>query len=629
MNAPDITPPVAAAPSTNEVFARLSAALDAGESPQACVLEDTTFATIAKRFGLSDAEALAVTLLAGVQVDGGVAAAMETRTGAADVTVAALFQVLPDLRWGSLLPTAVLRSWSLIQMQQSNGARRDGALWIDQRILDWCLGHPGPDGRLLQFLRTAAPASRLTPATGVLAAPAAERLADHARHAGTGLTIISGGDAATRERLGAEIVAYLGLEPLLLDPAILRLGPADRFVMLRLVARETVLERVMPVFVVPEIDAIYAQDLGHVQGTALVLTARVTAPADLPAGHDIVPLVDPDASARMALWQAALGQSDAAEIGALAETYVIGADDILRISAGLQSCAQTERAAAARAAARRLLAPSNDPLLTRITPRATWADLVLPPSSMAALASVAEQVRHRATVYRTWRFGDRSDRGLGVSALFSGPSGTGKTMAAEVLAGDLDMPLLAVNLAQVVDKYVGETEKHLDRVFGVAERSGAILFFDEAEALFRQRRDGDSGSERFSAMTVAYLLQRLEASQATCILATNMRGAIDDAFMRRLRFAVHFAFPGARERLRLWQTAFPPEAPLGDIDCDALAILPATGGTIRNAALGAAFMAAARGGAIGFDDILEALEQENAKLTQPMDLGPLRRRRVR
>ncbi|WP_415402185.1 ATP-binding protein [Tateyamaria sp. SN3-11] len=626
MNAPDFTSPVAPTPVTTDLFASLAEVMAQGETPQVHVLEGTTFAALAQRFGLSGAEALAIALLVGVEVDPGLNAAVTKRVQASHITVGGLFGVLPDLTWESFLPTSVLRSWSLIQLH-GQGARRDLELKMDARILDWCLGHPGPDERLLPFLRHPIRASILAPETQALAAPAAERLAARAQHAGSGLTVVSGGDASTRERVGAEVAAVLGLTPLALDPALLRTAPVDRFALLRLVARESVLEQTLPVFALPEIDAQCAQELAWVEGAALAVAGRVTSPSDLPPGCDVVTLAEPDSAARLALWQGALGPCDAAEVGRLAEDFAIGADDILRATIGLEGCPAPKRAATARAAVRRLLAPPPDPLLTQITPRATLDDLVLPPATKATLHSIVEQVRYRATVYRDWRFGAHSDRGLGISALFSGPSGTGKTMGAEAMACALDVPLLAVNLAQVVDKYVGETEKHLDRVFGVAERSGAVLFFDEAEALFRQRGDGDSGSERFSAMTVAYLLQRLEASPATCILATNMRGAIDDAFMRRLRFAVHFAFPSAQERLRLWQTAFPPEAPVGDIAFTALATLPATGGTIRNAALGAAFMAAARGDTIGFDDVMAALEQENAKLAQPMDLGALRRRR--
>ena len=521
------------------------------------MLEGTTFAALAQRFGLSEAEALSIALLVGIEVDPDLAEAMRRRTETPHLSVGGLFGILPDLRWDSLLPTSVLRSWSLIRLH-GQGARRDLELTMDARILDWCLGHPGPDERLLPFLRSPLRASILAPETQALAAPAAERLAARAQHAGSGLTVVAGGDAATRERVGAEVAAVLGLTPLALDPALLRAPAQDRAALMRLVARESVLAQTLPVFSLPEIDAQSAQDLAWIEGAALALAGRVTSQGDLPPGCDVVPLNAPDSGARLALWQSALGPCDAAEVGRLAEDFAIGADDIQRATLGLETCPPPERPAAARAAVQRLLAPPPDPLLTQITPRATLADLVLPPVTAATLQSIIEQVRHRATVYRDWHFGARSDRGLGISALFSGPSGTGKTMGAEAVACALDVPLLAVNLAQVVDKYVGETEKHLDRVFAVAERSGAVLFFDEAEALFRQRGDGDSGSERFSAMTVAYLLHRLEASPATCILATNMRGAIDDAFMRRLRFAVHFAFPSAQERLRLWQRAFPP-----------------------------------------------------------------------
>ncbi|SFR07226.1 ATP-binding protein [Poseidonocella sedimentorum] len=607
------------------VLDRLTTALSEERALRAEDIGGSTFAEFAARFGLSDPEALAVALLAGAELDRDFAALAGGSAEATGLPIGALLARLPALGWDSFLPTAVLRSWALISMAES-GRRTDRRAFLDPRCLDWCLGHAGPDAALLPYLRPPGPAAMLTAPAAAEIGPAADRLAEAAETAGRALTLITGSDGPTRQRLASDLAASLGCDTLSIDPGLLRLAPQERQAVLRRLARETVLDRVLPVFDLPRIDAGLGEALARIEGTALLTAPALDAPEALPPGCDQITLAPPGAPERAALWAAALELDDSAALAPLAEAFALGADDIARAATGLAHVPPEARPAAAWAATRRLCAPPPDPLFTAITPRATLADLILPAATEAALRALLAQVRHRATVYRAWGFAARSSRGLGVSALFSGPSGTGKTLAAEAIAGALDLPLLSVNLAQVVDKYVGETEKHLDRVFGRAERAGAVLFFDEAEALFRQRGDGESGAARFTAMTVAYLLQRLEASPATCILATNMRGAIDDAFLRRLRFAVQFAFPGAAERARLWAAAFPEAAPLGEIDIPLLATLPATGGTIRNAALGAGFRAAEAGRAIGLQDIVAALESENAKLAQPVDLGVLRRR---
>jgi SpoVK/Ycf46/Vps4 family AAA+-type ATPase len=257
-------------------------------------------------------------------------------------------------------------------------------------------------------------------------------------------------------------------------------------------------------------------------------------------------------------------------------------------------------------------------LAERIEPAATWDDLVLPDPQRRALREVALQTAGRYRVYERWGFARSSRRGLGVSALFTGGSGTGKTMAAEVLASELRLDLYRIDLSQVVSKYVGETEKNLRRVFDAAEGGAAILLFDEADALFGKRTEVRDSHDRYANIEVGYLLQRMEAYRGLAILTTNLKDALDAAFLRRIRFTISFPFPDEEQRAAIWRRTFPPAAPTEGLEVAKLARLHVAGGSIRNIALHAAFLAAAGDRPIRMADLLEAARSECAKLHRPL-----------
>src|SRR5262249_12479790 len=211
-------------------------------------------------------------------------------------------------------------------------------------------------------------------------------------------------------------------------------------------------------------------------------------------------------------------------------------------------------------ACRSLARPRLEDLAQRIAPCATWNDLVLPDAQTKTLRQLTRQVRHRMKVYEAWGFAARGRRGLGMSALFTGASGTGKTMAAEVLARDLRLDLYRIDLSAVVSKYIGETEKNLKQVFDAAEEGGVILLFDEADALVGKRSNVKDSHDRYANIEVGYLLQKMEAYQGLAILTTNLKSAMDTSFQRRLRFTVNFPFPDANQREAIWRRVF-PEAP--------------------------------------------------------------------
>jgi hypothetical protein len=267
-------------------------------------------------------------------------------------------------------------------------------------------------------------------------------------------------------------------------------------------------------------------------------------------------------------------------------------------------------------AARDLFPATVPPGGRRIVPVYRWDDIVLPEQALQLLRSIPTHLIKSGTVMERWGFANRLPYGQGIAALFSGPSGTGKTMAAQIIAGEIGVEVLQVDLSKTVSKYIGETEKNLDRLFDAAEQSGAVLVFDEADALFGKRTEVKDAHDRHANVEVAYLLQRMEAFRGLAILTTNLKQNIDNAFFRRLRFVVDFTLPTASERRAIWQRVFPPGAPLApDLDLSFLARrMPIPGGSIQNIALHAAYLAAGEGTAIGSDHVMAATRRELLKI---------------
>jgi SpoVK/Ycf46/Vps4 family AAA+-type ATPase len=288
----------------------------------------------------------------------------------------------------------------------------------------------------------------------------------------------------------------------------------------------------------------------------------------------------------------------------------------LSASALLLDCDELDSSDPARASAvARLIECANYPLVVasrerRQTPRRTVITLDVRKPTI--------RVRQRSKVYETWGFAAKGARGLGIGALFSGASGTGKTMAAEALAGELRLDLYRIDLSQVVSKYIGETEKNLRRVFDAAEEGGAVLLFDEADALFGKRSEVKDSHDRYANIEVSYLLQRMESYRGLAILTTNMKNALDAAFLRRIRFIVSFPFPDAEQRAEIWRRIFPPSTPTEGLDVDKLARLNVAGGNIRNIALNAAFLAADAGQPVCMSHLLRGARGEYAKLEKPL-----------
>lgn len=260
--------------------------------------------------------------------------------------------------------------------------------------------------------------------------------------------------------------------------------------------------------------------------------------------------------------------------------------------------------------------PKLSALARKIEPKYAWQDLVLPEDQMQQLREIADQVKFQHVVLHDWGFAGKLSLGRGINALFAGPSGTGKTMAAEVIANELGLDLYKIDLSAVVSKYIGETEKNLNRVFTEAEHSNAILFFDEADALLGKRSEVKDAHDRYANIEIAYLLQKMEEYEGLVILATNLKKNMDDAFVRRLQFVVDLPFPDEKYRHRIWSAIFPSSTPLSEeIDFKLLAKkLKITGGNIKNIGLKAAYLAAAEGGAVRMQHVVRATKREFQKM---------------
>jgi SpoVK/Ycf46/Vps4 family AAA+-type ATPase len=287
----------------------------------------------------------------------------------------------------------------------------------------------------------------------------------------------------------------------------------------------------------------------------------------------------------------------AATAAALVGTGAMTAED-LRRGARAQNAAGLER------------------LARRVEPAVGWTDIVLPESARAGLHDLASRARNRDQVLIEWRMRKGGGRGRGVTALFAGDSGTGKTMSAEVIAGELGLDLYTVNLATVVDKYVGETEKNLERIFAEAGGVNAVLLFDEADAIFGKRSEVRDAHDRYANIESAYLLQRMETFDGLAVLATNLRSNIDEAFTRRLDMIIDFPAPDEHSRLAIWQQCLKPPVPCAaDLDLEFCArAFTLSGGNIRSAATTAGYLAAGHAGPIGMPELISAIQQEYRKL---------------
>jgi hypothetical protein len=573
-------------------------------------------------FGLSIFERELLILAAGVEID---AALRDTVARAQGVppgqpvrlSFALALALLPQSHWDALSPSGPLRHWLLLEVDSRLGFAQ-AQLRIDERVLHYLTGVAAFDERLTGVARfdegvpdasAADAAARIVGAIGELRQPLV-MLADAVHD-------------ASRRRAGRalanQVFRRLSLRTLWVEAAAVGGDAREIADMARRIDREAALAPAgIALTMAPDADdAARAQRLIAGLRSPVVVLGPLSPLqlADLPARQPLrfsVPVVQaaPHGPLSLATERAAVRALQQFRV----EPEVL--DQALGSMTGLDDEATVESRLwdALRESARGGL----DALAQRIESRATFDDLVVPPFVAAQLREMASQLRHRRKVYDEWGFGERHNRGLGIAALFAGETGTGKTLAAEAIANEARLDLYRIDLASVVSKYIGETEKNLSKLFDAAERSGAVLLFDEADALFGKRSEVKDSHDRYSNIEVAYLLQRIESYRGLAILTTNLKSALDRAFLRRIRFVVQFPFPDAAARSEIWRRSFPAQAPIAALDWAALAKLQLAGGNIRGIAVNAAFRAAERGASIEQADVIASARAEFSKLERPI-----------
>ncbi|HEX8070846.1 MAG TPA: ATP-binding protein [Pyrinomonadaceae bacterium] len=507
---------------------------------------------------------------------------------------------------------------------------------LDARLEPYC--HVEADALTLDELPVADEIKRALPA-----------FAGHALRAGRPVRLYFRGAEGAHRRDAARALARAFDLPLLVFDTTRALAAPDFAQLVELVFREA---RLRPAALYcADYDALFAQEhaaarrhfrAARAAHTGLCVLAG-SMPLDAADAADVleVEFARLDFGARRRCWQESLRAQEIeladGELDTLAGRFRLTAAQIARAAsnaaararwhAAAQSDANDdaappgvgELAAAARAQSSHGLAR----LARKVEARHTWADIVLPPDQSAQLAELCNQAKHRHVVYGAWGFERKLALGKGLNALFAGPPGTGKTMAAAIIARALHLDLFSIDLSQVVSKYIGETEKNLDRVFREAQASSSILFFDEADALFGKRSEVKDAHDRYANIEVGYLLQKMEEYDGVAILATNLRQHLDEAFVRRMHFIVEFPFPDEAHRAHIWRVTFPPEAPLApDVDFNRLARdIKLAGGNIRNIALAAAFYAAEHGGPVRMAQLMRAARREHQKLGRTWHLA--------
>jgi ATP-dependent 26S proteasome regulatory subunit len=593
--------------------------------------------TLCRTFNLSQFERDLLLLCAGVELDSvflSLCAEAQGDPRRTYPTFSLALAALPGAHWSAITPAEPLRYWHLIEPSGEDFLTLS-KLCIDECILHYLAGVRYTDKRLASLIEPLTSAKELVASHRDLAEIIA-RTWFHATDRSTLPAVqLSGNDVSDKMIVAAAACDMLGLNPKVMAAESLPLTPDDLDDLIRLWDREAALNAdalILDCDNLDETDRMRKRaimQLINCVRSPLIVTSRnrlnlqrrrsVSFEVQRPTSHE-----------QSTIWQNILDTVEAGSCGnsdSLVSQFDLSAETILTVSG--EALPSIKKADAGRSASdnfQNLLwnlcrvqsRPRMDELAQRIEPAATWEDLVLMDQQKQILNEIAIHMKQRAKVYGRWGFASRSSLGLGISALFAGPSGTGKTMAAEVLANELQLDLYRIDLSQVMSKYIGETEKNLRRVFDSAEGGGAILLFDEADALFGKRSEVKDSHDRYANIEVSYLLQRMESYRGLAILTTNMKNSLDPAFMRRIRFIVQFPFPEPKQRAEIWRHIFPGETPTEGLDFEGLARLNVAGGSIRNIALNAAFLAAEEGDSVSMSHILRAARSEYCKMERPL-----------
>jgi len=583
------------------------------------------FSRLVHGFDLSPFEGDILALAAAAELDAEVCelcAAMQGDARLRYPTFALAMASLGNAHWSAIQPRGPLRRWLLLEVGAAETLTA-APLRIDEAVLHFLMGSGTIDERLDALLETLDPPAALPSSYRAHA----EGLLVLWREGGTPpVAVLHGNAVRDKHRIAAAACAAAGLRLRCLAASRIPKLASERTTLIRLLARDAVLNRCALMIDCEDGDPAEQEGVRFVAERFPGVTI-VAGEARLQAGSRGAVLFSIDRPAppeQSALWRYALGEKAErlnGHLDRLSAQFSLEVESILGMGQRIarSTCQEPEHIQdeiwkACRAESR----PALEGLAQRVVSNACWDDLVLPENNIDTLRAMAAQARNQNTVLQDWGFAAQTARGLGAAALFCGHSGTGKTLAAEVLANELGLDLFRIDLSQTVSKYIGETEKNLRSIFDAAENTGAVLLFDEADALFGKRSEVHDSHDRYANIEVSYLLQRMEAYRGLALLTTNQRGALDQAFLRRIRFVVQFPFPDPGQRRRIWQRMFPPALPTDGLDFDKLAKLNLSGGNIRNTALGGAFIAAETNEPLRMKHLLIAARRECSKLERAL-----------
>jgi hypothetical protein len=630
---PPLPPQRALPPAPTEVTAeqvreaeqRMRAA-EASDPPPAMAL-------LAQRTGLTEFERDVLLLCIAIELDTRIAALCaraQDDLSRPFPTYALAMAVFDDPSWDAVSPDRPLRYWRLVEISQITAQPlTTSAMRADERIVNYVKGLSHLDDRIAPFVMPLpGPEDDELPPSQQAVVEAMLRALQHDQPHLRPLQLL-GRDSESKQLVARAASHHLGLTLYRAAADMLPAQPAELETLSRLWQRETLLLPVALYLDAHDVDRnaeTHATPLKRLlarSGGVLFVEARETWPVT--QGSHTFDVDKPTPTEQRDLWLAALGDDRAAEAARLAGQFNLGGATIRRIvEEAMDDDPAVPLGDRLWEQAGKQTRMHIDALAQRIDAKARWDDLVLPPIEKELLLQIAAHVAGRSRVYDEWGFRARMNRGFGISALFAGESGTGKTMAAEVIANELGLALHRIDLSSVVSKWVGETEKNLQQLFNAADDSNGILFFDEADALFGKRTQVQHSQDRFANIEINFLLQRLESYRGLAILATNLKDALDPAFLRRLRFIVEFPFPGPEERRDIWKRAFPDATPTEGLDFDRLAKLNITGGSVHSIVLNAAFLAADRNATVSMPIVLEAAKMEMRKLKKPINEADFR-----
>jgi hypothetical protein len=550
-----------------------------------------------------------------------------------------------DVDWQAFTPTSPLQHWLLIQAEMSTGETHPPLyqpLVIDPAILHYVMGQPCTDPQLTGLIKRFLPPSSTQSSPSILP-PSHQAVLDQIYSVWTetfattapSVVQLCGNDPSIKKTLAALACHQIHHDLCILNASVLPLHPIHLDQLLRRWERQSQLNQSALLIQCESLspsegsqNTALVEFIENSTTPLLVSTNSRVSVRDRPTIVLDVPRLAPQE--QIDLWHHHLddvAQTLNGHVGALVTQFNLNASDIQSI------CLQAKTQAKALDSKDDSLGDtlwnlcrtqsriSLDGLTKRIEPRATWDDLLLPEATTSLLRQIVAHSRERATVYQQWKMSGHTTRGQGLAVVFYGVSGTGKTTAAEIIANELNLDLYRIDLSQVVDKYVGETEKKLELTFAAAERSGAVLLFDEADSIFGKRSDVKEARDRYANLEVSYLLQRIEEYSGLAILTTNLINAMDNAFKRRLRFMVQFKEPDAAQRQELWQRVFPDSVPKQGLNYQALGQLGVSGAIIRAIAEGAAFLAANEKEPVMMRHLKEAAFVELVKMGLPTQIA--------